>query len=140
MPCVVVVVVGAVVVVAVVVAVVVGALVGAVVGTTVRVGGGGVTGGTTGVEAAVVGAPGVVVAVVPADVGAVEDWVVLALDDGDPVADVPGVVVLPDGGGAVSTAAPTGGMVCFGLAATGSGISGVSSCGPPSRLLAMSTR
>ncbi|MGZ0149085.1 hypothetical protein ACXJJ3_18590 [Kribbella sp. WER1] len=152
MPCVVVVVaVGAgVVVVAVVVGVLVGAVVpgGAVVGTVV----GTTVGGTTVVPtvgtvvAADVGA--VVGAVLTAEVGAV-----LLLVDGAGVEEsLPGLVLdcwdgplpgvdEPVVGCGVCTAASTAGVCwCLALAGSGSGISGVSIRGPPSRLLVMSTR
>jgi hypothetical protein len=134
LPCVVVVVGGAVVVVV---------LVGAVVGTTVSVGRPGVAGGT------IVGeTPGVTGPVVGAVVaGAVVAPAVPVVDDGESVADVlldpsPGFVLPPAGvGRGVWTAASTGSVGrCFGLAASGRGISGVSMRGPPARLLAMSAR
>jgi hypothetical protein len=126
----------------VVVGAVVGAVVlgGAVIGTTV----GTAVGGTIVVLPTVGGA-------VTGTVGAV----VLVLEEGDaepsvgelvPVLDcsdgsLPGVAE-PSPGVGVCTAASTAGVVgrCLALALSGSGISGVFMCGPPSRLLTMSTR
>lgn len=98
-------------------------VVGAVVGTTVG-GGTGVIGGT------------LVGTIVGLEVGPplVEDCgVELGSSSGVPEVSV---------GRGVSIAISAGGAVgrCLGLAASGSGMSGVSIRGPPSRLLAMSTR
>jgi hypothetical protein len=106
---------------------VVDAPVGAVVGTTVRGGGTGVTGGT--------------IVIVGVEVGAPVGSVVPPVDDGCGEDSSPGVAESSAGRG-VCAAASAGGWVvrCLGLAGSGSGISGVSSCGPPRRLLAMRTR
>ena len=103
-------------------------VVGAVVGTTVG-GGTGVTGGM--LVGTVVGPE------VGAPVGVVDGVSDVERSVG-PSPGVPEVFV----GRAVSIAISAGGAVgrCLGLAASGSGMSGVSIRGPPSRLLAMSTR
>ncbi|HZX01757.1 MAG TPA: hypothetical protein VFF46_02440 [Kribbella sp.] len=132
-------------------AVVVGVAVGAVVpgGAVVVVVGpvvGATVGGTTVVPAvgtvvgAVVGAvvvPGVGAVVLLVDGAGVDELPDGVLDcwDGAP----PGVAG-PSVGVGVCAAASTGGAVGRCLTAAGAGISGVSSLGPPSKLLAMSTR
>jgi hypothetical protein len=141
LPCVVVAV-GAVVVVVVVVGTVVGAV---VVGTTVSGGGTGVAGGTIVADTPVVGT------VVGTDVGPPVGAVVPVVDDGSveeplvgpPVAPSPGVAEESPVGRTVSAAASAGGAVvrCWGfVTASGSGISGVSRRGPPSRLLLIRIR
>ncbi|TDO57435.1 hypothetical protein EV651_111161 [Kribbella sp. VKM Ac-2571] len=106
------------------------AVVGAVVGTTVG-GGTGVTGGT--VVGTVVGPE------VGTPVGVVDGVCGVEVSLGPS----PGVLgVFPVVGRTVSIAISAGGAVgrCLGLAASGSGMSGVSIRGPPRRLLTMSTR
>lgn len=133
-------------------AVVVGVAVGAVVpgGAVVVVVGpvvGATVGGTTVVPAVGTAVGAVVGAAVVPGVGAV----VLLLVDGAGVDELPdGVLDCWDGappgvagpsvGVGVCAAASTGGAVGRCLTAAGAGISGVSSLGPPSKLLAMSTR
>lgn len=134
-------------------------VVGAAVGTTVG-GGPGVTGrcvapGVLPEVGAVVGpvVGAVVGRVVGAEVGPPVGAVVPGLADGGGVdessdgllgssEDSLSGVDEPSAGRGVWAAASTGGCVvrCLGLAGSGSGISGVSSCGPPRRLLAMRTR
>jgi hypothetical protein len=120
-------------------------VVGAVVGTTVSGGGTGVAGGTIVAVAPVVGT------VVGADVGPPVGAVVPVVDDGwveeplvgPPVAPSPGVPEESPVGRTVSAAASAGGAVvrCWGfVTASGSGISGVSRRGPPSRLLLIRIR
>lgn len=111
----------------------VGAVVGAVVGTTMSVGGTGVAGGATGVDAPVVGPT--VESVVPmvGDGGCVVESSV-GPSAGSEDCAAPGV------GWTVSPAASTGGAVgrwSGRVTASGSGISGVSRRGPSSRLLTM---